>query len=165
MNRFSIIAIALIAIASATAQRQPPTPAQGINANFTGLNKRILDMAQDFPADKYDYRPAAGLRSFGDVILHVASGNIFGARAGKGEQVKWDDMELDPKNFKGKADIVAALQKSITDATETLKAIPAEQFTKTLYPWLAIIEHAGEHYGQLVVYYRNNGLVPPESRK
>jgi hypothetical protein len=70
-----------------------------------------------------------------------------------------------PQEFKGKADIVAALQKSIPDATATLKAIPAEQFTKTLSPWISIIEHAGEHYGQLVVYYRNNGLVPPESRK
>jgi hypothetical protein len=45
-----------------------------------------------------------------------------------------------------------------------LKATPEDRFTKTVEPWLDVIEHAGEHYGQLVVYYRNNALVPPESR-
>lgn len=164
LNRIAVAGIVLLAINSAMGQRQPPAPAQAINNNFTGLNQKVLEMAQDFPADKYDYRPAAGLRSFGDVIIHIASGNNYGARAGRGEQVKWDDLEMDAKNFKSKAEIVAALQKSITDATASLKATPAEQFSKTLAPWLSVIEHEAEHYGQLVVYYRNNGLVPPESR-
>jgi hypothetical protein len=96
------------------------------------------------------------------VIVHFASGNIFAAKAGRGEKVKWD--ELDPKDYKTKQAIVALLDQSITDATASLKAIPADHFNKTLSPWLSVIEHAGEHYGQLVVYYRNNGLVPPESR-
>jgi len=76
--------------------------------------------------------------------------------------VNWD--ELDPKDYKDKAASVALLQKSIADATATLKATPDERFTKTLSPWVAVIEHAGEHYGQLVIYYRLNGMVPPESR-
>jgi hypothetical protein len=46
-----------------------------------------------------------------------------------------------------------------------MKATPDDRFAKTVQPWLAVIEHAGEHYGQLVVYYRNNGMVPPESRQ
>jgi hypothetical protein len=60
--------------------------------------------------------------------------------------------------------MVALLEKTIADANATLKATPEDRFTKTVQPWLAVIEHAGEHYGQLVVYYRNNGMVPPESR-
>jgi hypothetical protein len=56
------------------------------------------------------------------------------------------------------------MKKSIADATATLKATPEDRFAKTLSPWMSVIEHAAEHYGQLVVYYRNNGLVPPESR-
>jgi uncharacterized damage-inducible protein DinB len=120
MNRIAIAGIALLAINSAMGQRQPPTPVQAINNNFTGLNQKVLEMAQDFPADKYDYRPAAGLRSFGEVVIHIASGNNYGARAGRGEQVKWDDLEMDAKNFKSKAETVAALQKSITDATASL---------------------------------------------
>ena len=144
------------------AQRQRPTPDQAINSMFADINRRVLDMAKDLPEAKYSHKPSPETRSFGDVIVHIASGNIFGARAGRGEEVNWD--ELDPKDYKTKDAIVALLDKSIVDATASLKAIPADYFNKTLFPWFAVIEHAGEHYGQLVAYYREMGLVPPESR-
>jgi uncharacterized damage-inducible protein DinB len=146
----------------AQAQRQPPTPDQAINGLFADLNRRVLDMARDLPEAKYSHKPSADVRSFGEVIVHIASGNIFAAKAGRGENANWD--ELDPKDYKTKEAIVALLEKSITDATSSLKAIPAAYFSKTLRPWLAVIEHEGEHYGQLVAYYREMGLVPPESR-
>jgi hypothetical protein len=94
--------------------------------------------------------------------VHIISGNVYAAKAGRGEQANWD--ELNPKDFKGKAEIVAALQKSITDADAALRNTPVERFTKTLNPWLDVLEHAAEHYGQLVVYYRVNGMTPPASR-
>jgi len=144
------------------AQQQSPTPHQSMSRNFDSLNRRILDMAQDFPGEKYDYRPTKEVRSFGEVIVHIISGNQYAAKAGRGEPANWD--ELDPKDFKGKAEIVAALQKSISDAGTALKNAPEERLTKTLNPWLDVMEHAAEHYGQLVVYYRLNGIVPPESR-
>ena len=153
----------LAAMALAQEQRQPPTPNQSIKANLEDINRKVLDMAKDFPEDKYGYRLTKDMRTFGAVLVHIASGNIFGSKAGRGEKVKWD--ELDPKEYPGKAAIVAALQKSIDDANATLKATPDERWAKTLSPWVAVIEHAGEHYGQLVTYYRANGLVPPESRK
>jgi uncharacterized damage-inducible protein DinB len=145
------------------AQRQRPTPVQAINYTFGDINRRVLDMAKDLPEAKYSHKPSADTRSFGDVIVHIASGNIFGARAGRGEEVNWD--ELDPKDYKTKAAIFALLEKSIADATAGLKAVPAENFSKTLFPWFAVIQHESEHYGQLVAYYREMGLVPPESRK
>jgi uncharacterized damage-inducible protein DinB len=148
--------------ALAQSEKPPSTPAQSIKGNMSSLNKRILEMAQDFPADKYDFRPVKGVRSFAEVLVHVISGNVYGARAGRGEQANWD--ELDPKRYKTKADVVAALQKSIADVDAALKSTPDEHFSKTLSPWLPVIEHAAEHYGQLVVYYRVSGLVPPESR-
>ncbi len=43
-------------------------------------------MAKDFPEDKYDYRPTKEMRSFGELIVHIASGNVFAAKAGKGEK-------------------------------------------------------------------------------
>jgi hypothetical protein len=46
-----------------------------------------------------------------------------------------------------------------------LKTVPEDYFSKTVSPWVGIIEHNAEHYGLLVGYYRFNGLVPPESRK
>jgi len=156
------LALAAAAPAFAQGQRPSPAPAQAIRGNLTSINRRLLEMAQDFPEDKYDYRPTKGVRSFGEVLVHVISGNIYAAKAGRGEQVKWD--ELDPKNYKTKGEIVAALQKSIADADSSLKAVPEERFAKTLSPWIDVIEHAAEHYGQLVVYYRTSGLVPPDSR-
>jgi hypothetical protein len=110
----------------------------------------VLDMAQDFPADKYDFRLKPEMRSFGEVIVHLTSGVVYAAKKGRGENVNWD--EIDTKDYKTKAQIVALLQKSIADANVNLN------------PWLSVLEHSGEHYGLLVAYYRANGLVPPASR-
>jgi uncharacterized damage-inducible protein DinB len=164
VGTFTLLAIMamLIMPGMPQAQQQSPTPHQSMSRGFDSLNRRILDMAQDFPAEKYDYRPTKEVRSFGEVMVHIISGNQYAAKAGRGENANWD--ELDPQDFKGKAEIVAALQKSITDAGSALKNAPAERLTKTLNPWLDVLEHAAEHYGQLVVYYRLNGIVPPESR-
>jgi hypothetical protein len=119
-------------------------------------------MAKDFPEAKYDYRATKDVRSFGEIVVHVASGNAYAAKAGRGEKANWDEIE--PKGYTTKAAKVALLEKTIADAGATLKATPEDRWAKTVQPWLAVIEHAGEHYGQLVVYYRNNGMVPPESR-
>jgi uncharacterized damage-inducible protein DinB len=162
MRTLRQIAICLPFLSFAAAQRQLPTPVQGITNNFVGLNKRVLDMANDFPEAKYGYRPSDDVRSFGEVLIHIASGNVFAAKAVRDPQASWD--ELDAKKFKSKAEIVAVLQKSVDDATASLKSEPPEAFAKTLAPWLAVIEHEAEHFGQLVVYYRNNSMVPPESR-
>jgi len=156
-----VFAAALASVALAQ-PKQPPTPAQSISRTFTYVNGKVLEMAKDWPAEKYNYAPGKGLRTFGEVIVHVASGVVYAAKAGRGENVNWD--ELDPKSYKDKAAIVAALQKALDDATAALKATPDDKFTKTLNPWLSVIQHSSEHYGQLVVYYRNNGVVPPESR-
>lgn len=131
-NSATVIGLVLItACAVAQEQHHPPVPSKSITANFEDINRKILDMAKDFAEDKYAYRFTKDMRSFGDVIVHITSGNIFGAKAGRGENVKWEELDL--KEYKGKSAIVAV--------------------------------HAGEHYGQLVTYYRANGLVPPESRK
>jgi len=154
---------AVAALALGVWAEQPKTPAGEIAAAFADVNGRVLDMAKDFPADKYDYKLRPEMRSFGAVIVHIASGNVFAAKAGRGEKVKWD--ELDPANYKTKEQAVALLEKSIADATATLKSRPAESFHKSVEPWMSVIEHAGEHYGLLVAYYRANGMVPPASRK
>jgi len=148
----------LLALAQA-----PSAPAKSFAASFEDVNRRLLAMARDFPESKYEYRATKDVRSFGEIIVHVSSGNAYAAKAGRGEKANWD--EIDPKGYTTKAAKVALLEKTIADATATLKATPEDRWTKTVQPWLAVIEHAGEHYGQLVVYYRNNGMVPPESRQ
>ncbi len=156
------IAYLLLFVCSLVYAQAPSTPAKSFTAQFEDLNRRLLDMAKDFPEAKYGYRATKDVRSFGEIIVHVASGNAYAAKAGRGEKANWD--EIDPKGYTTKAAIVGLLEKTIADANAALKATPEDRWAKTVQPWLAVIEHAGEHYGQLVVYYRNNGMVPPESR-
>ena len=152
----------LLSATLAFSQPKPAqTAAQRAGAYFKGVNDEVLEMAKDFPEDKYGFKLTPEMRSFGEVIVHVASGNVYGAKSGRGEQVKWD--ELDPKDYKTKAQIVALLEKTIADSMATLKDNP-EGPKKNLEPWLAVMQHSSEHYGLLVAYYRANGLVPPASR-
>jgi hypothetical protein len=153
----------ILAIASAQifAQSQPATGAARLAGHFTDVNRRILEMAKDFPDDKYSFKLKPEMRSFGEVIVHVASGNVFASKAGRGENVKWD--ETDAKNYPNKAAVVAFLEKTIADANAALKENP-EGPKKNMEPFLSVMEHSAEHYGLLVAYYRANGIVPPESR-
>ena len=160
----SILLLALLVLVTvpALAQNALPATAKSVRGHFTSLNKRLLDMAEDFPEDKYDFRLKPEMRTFGALVVHVASGNIYAAKAGRGENVNWD--ELNPKDYKTKAAVVALLKKSIADADATLKALPDDSFAKTIEPWIGVVEHSAEHYGLLVAYYRANDLVPPASR-
>ena len=151
-----------ILVLSTSAISQTRTTAQSIRGHFSSINQRVLEMAKDFPEDKYDYKLKSEMRSFGEVIVHIASGNVYAAKAGKGENVNWD--ELDPKDYKTKALVVSLMEKSIRDAEATLKSLPDDSFAKTVEPWISVTEHSAEHYGLLVAYYRANGLVPPQSR-
>jgi hypothetical protein len=157
----SLVVLLAAALPALTWAQQRST-AQSVRGHFASVNRNVLEMAKDFPDDKYDFRLKPEMRSFGAVIVHIASGNIYAARAGRGEKVEWD--ELDAKNYKSKAEVVALLEKSISDADATLKALPDDSFSKSVEPWLSVTEHSAEHYGLLVAYYRANGLVPPASR-
>jgi DinB family protein len=159
----SVLAIyAGLALSTAVAQNPSRSTSDSVRGHFVSVNRRVLEMAKDFPEDKYDFRLKPEMRSFGAVVVHIASGNVYAAKAGRGENVNWD--ELDPKDYKTKAEVVALLEKSIADANATLKALPDASFAKGVEPWLSVTEHSAEHYGLLVAYYRANGLVPPASR-
>jgi hypothetical protein len=151
-----------LVLASTCMAQAPQSPAETIRGNFKDVNRKILAMAKDFPEDKYGFRLKPEMRSFGEVLVHIDGGIVYAAKAGRGEKVKWD--EIDPKQYTTKAAIVALLEKSIADADATLKSWPDAQFTKSIEPWDDVTEHSGEHYGLLVAYYRANGIVPPESR-
>lgn len=163
MNRLAGCALLLIGAAVAPAQQKTPSAAEALKGNFEYVNNKVLEMAQDFPAEKYDYKLKPEMRTFAAVIVHIASGNIYAAKAGKGEKVKWDDQEQDPAKYTTRAACVALLKKSIEDANAALKANP-EGPDKNMQPFLSVLQHTSEHYGLLVAYYRANGLVPPDSR-
>jgi hypothetical protein len=150
-------------LAALSLHGQAKTPAEALKRNFDYINNKVLEMAQDFPADKYNYKLKPEMRTFGAVIVHIASGDIYAGKAGMGEKVKWDDQEQDPAKFPTKAACVELLKKSLASANAAIKGNP-EGPDKNLQPFLSVLQHSSEHYGLLVAYYRANGLVPPESR-
>jgi hypothetical protein len=161
----TLLALSLIMLAlavQAIGQNSPPPTAESVRGHFASINRKVLAMAKGFPEDKYDFKLEPEMRTFHDLIVHIASGNIYAAKAGHSENVNWDD--IDPKNYKTKAEVVAMFEKSMNDAETALKSSRDESFAKTVDPWLDVTEHSAEHYGLLVAYYRANGLVPPESR-
>jgi hypothetical protein len=105
------------------------------------------------------------MRTFGTVIVHIASGDIYAARAGKGEKVKWDDQEQDPTKFASKAECVTLLKRSVEEANSALAANP-DGPNHNMQPFLSVLQHASEHYGLLVAYYREwlgaSGLAAKE---
>jgi DinB superfamily len=168
MERHTLLAAFVLAVTALPAlaqSRLAPTP-ETVRGHFTTINRKILERAKDFPEDKYDFRLKPEMRSFRELIVHIAGGNVYAARAGRRENVAWDDnLELDPKKYKTKADIVAMFEKTVDDANAVLTALPDSSFAKTVDPWVDVTEHSAEHYGLMVAYYRANGLVPPASRR
>jgi len=157
-----VVAMTLATAAVSFGQTPSSNPAKDVRDDFFDINRKILEMAKDFPEDKYGFRLKPEMRSFSEVIVHVASGIVYAAKKGRGENVQW--TELDPKNYKTKAEVVTMLEKAIADSAASIKALPDESFSKSVEPWLDVTEHSAEHYGLLVAYYRANGIVPPESR-
>lgn len=139
------------------------------------IGKRITTMAEDFPEDKYDYKPTPEVRSFAEQMLHIASANYGFMTIARGE--KPDFPDLSRENYPTKAAVVAEVKKSFAECIETLREAGdaglakemkwpfGDRMTTAYEIWLLTMEHGAEHYGQLVVYYRNNGLVPPASRR
>jgi|HubBroStandDraft_4_1064222.scaffolds.fasta_scaffold00310_13 hypothetical protein len=165
MNRNTVVAFFVLLVAGlvpAFCQSAAPGVPKEVRDNFVDVDRKILEMARDWPADKYDYKLRKEMRTFGAVMVHIASGNVYAAKAGRGEKAKWD--ELDPAKYPDKAAVVALLEKSFGDSEAVLKGLPDASFAKTVEPWLDVMEHSGEHYGLLVAYYRANGMTPPESR-
>jgi uncharacterized damage-inducible protein DinB len=106
-------------------------------------------------------------------LLHAAGSNYYFTDTGVGRKPPAEDPKRD--QYKTKVDIVAFVKKSFADGAAAIQSsgergMTAEfiyfphQKSRVLDIAYGIIEHSGEHYGQLVVYYRLAGLVPPESR-
>lgn len=139
-----------------------PGPELVLQRNWDAIGHKVIAMAEDWPADKYSYRPNDQVRTFGEILVHIASANYFAINPATGKSTK--DLQDDPKQYQTKEQIVAFVKKSFADGDAALKAGGNAGAMKNLGNWVGIIEHSGEHFGNLVTYYRNNGVVPPESR-
>ena len=165
-------------VSARSASRAPspaPSPSQVVLSQWNEIGRKLIAMAEDFPEDKYDFKPTPAQRSFAEQLLHAANANYFFTNPAMGKPMP---PEEDPKraDFKSKADIVAFVKKAFADGAAAIKAKGdkgmndmlvdpfAHQQVRVYDMAYGFIEHSGEHYGQLVGYYRMSGLVPPESR-
>jgi uncharacterized damage-inducible protein DinB len=160
--------------AAKPAPKAADSPSQSLLAAWNDIGRKLTAMAEDFPEDKYDFKPNPAQRSFAEQLLHAAGGNYYFINPVKGAA----PPSGDPKraDFKTKADVVAYVRKSFAEGAELIKSKGdaglsdlfvdpfANQQTRFSDGAWGFIEHSGEHYGQLVVYYRVAGMVPPESR-
>ena len=186
MRKFPFLALALfIAALAIPASAQDakkdaaPKPADPelkvVLGSWNDVGRKLIAMAEDFPEDKYDFKPTPAQRSFAEQLLHAAGANYYFINPLIGKK---PPAEEDPKRdqFKTKADLVAFVKKSFADGAAAIQSKGEKGLQDTIVDSFSnqkvrvidyaygFIEHCGEHYGQLVVYYRVAGLVPPESR-
>ena len=156
------------------APKPPQSSSQVLLDSWNDVGRKLIAMAEDLPEDKYDFKPTPAQRTFAEQLLHAAGGNYFFINPAKGLKAP----EGDPKraDYKTKVAVVEFVKKSFDDGAALIKSkgdaglndLFVDPFSKQQvrigdYAW-GFVEHSGEHYGQLVVYYRVMGLVPPESR-
>jgi uncharacterized damage-inducible protein DinB len=175
------IFVAGLALAQGQGQNQPPrpvrSPSQEMLASWNGVHHKLAVMAEDFPEDKYDFKVQKDERSFAENLLHVAGTDYLFLSAISGHKMGPAGGENPSRNdFKTKADVVKLMHQVMDDGAALIQTqgdAGLERVIKSPFGnymvhadavWCEAIEHAGEHYGQLVVYYRANNLVPPESR-
>jgi uncharacterized damage-inducible protein DinB len=191
MKRFFFVLVAIAVLpafttalySQAQTQSQPPSPARSpadeMLDRWNGIGNKLIAMAQDFPEDKYDYKLQKEQRTFALNLLHAAALDFVLIRRISGSNIGPDFGEGDNPTrdqFKTKADVVKFVQEAVAAGTRVIQQQGDAGLDKTTKffgnrmahnstIWTFAIEHSGEHYGQLVVYYRANNLVPPDSRR
>jgi len=159
------------------AQATQAVPGDTYNHLMTAVEKEIVGAADAMPADKYNFAPTQGefkgVRTFGQQVKHLAEANyeFFDGWNAPGTAVKEADIE----KLTSKDDIMKALKDSYTYAHGALSTITAANaFTiegSGTQKWTRggtaafCVAHSMDHYGQMVVYLRMNGIVPPASRQ
>ena len=169
-----LLVLVLALSAPALAQSTPASANPGISAlrdMWEGQSGYLLRAAEQMPDSGYAFKPVATVRTFGQLIGHVAgSQNAFCAAALGDPERREDEIE---KSMTTKAQLVSALRASseyCRRAYAQTDAAAAQQITlfgeKQTRMWALALNatHDGEHYGNVVTYFRIKGMVPPSSQ-
>lgn len=134
---------------------------------------QVVSLGEAFSEEQYDWRPSEGIRSVGESLLHIAGGNYYlASKMGYAPPSDVDMMNL--QKITGKENILVALKKSNEFVLEKIMLVKNDEFGKEvdfgfakmsiLAGLLSIMEHNGEHKGQLIAYARSVGVTPPWSK-
>jgi len=152
-----------------------PSNAAVIKAMHATIRRNLLDAAESMPAAEYAFKPTPEVRSFGQIVGHIASANFFFcAQAGGGQMPAMADYE----KLADKAALVKALSESLTYCDGVYGGTTDDNFGQIVKLLAAKPSQAGrgavlffntthnnEHYGNLVVYMRLKGHVPPSTAR
>lgn len=157
-----------------------PLSAQGAGGNTAVTTAKeiwsmyanwVAQSAEDMPEAKYAYRPTPEVRTFGELVAHVAGAQTMFCATALGESAPAEDAIEKTKT--SKADLVAAIKASIASCARAFAQSDASARGEvTLFGarhsrlWVLQLNgaHTSEHYGNIVTYLRSNGIVPPSSR-
>lgn len=128
------------------------------------VGQKFAALAEEIPESKLEYRPVNETRTFADVLRHVAFWNQYVAARVRGQNGNDQANELPKSEFSSKKQILDAVKRSNGDCVKALREHKSSLNPETTEMLITFIEHNSEHYGQLVVYARLNGIVPPASR-
>jgi uncharacterized damage-inducible protein DinB len=188
----AIVLMGMLGAMPAAAQQHRPMPMHHgpatlqstLDFQLTIMEHEFEGAADAMPADKYNFAPTNGLfkgvRTFAEQVKHVATSNdrFFGAILGHPPATPTDRFEQEngPDSIKTKAQIMQYLRASFAEGHKAIASITNENAFQPLshapMPFLntraslAIFAcvHMNDHYGQMVEYLRDNGIVPPASR-
>ena len=163
------VQVAALAQGSTTAPANPISESEkGVYAMLSGV---VIAAAQKMPEESYSFKPTPEVRSFGQLVGHLADANYYFCSTAAGE-TKPSDVE---KSKTAKADLVAALKEAVAYCNKTYAAMTdakGSEMTKMmnfnmakLTVLAANFAHNYEHYGNMVTYMRIRGIVPPTSEK
>lgn len=179
---FALAAVSLLSVTTARASSQPATVVADLLTDVTQLEKKMVDLAKKMPADKFDWRPGAGVRSFGEVVLHVAADNYLipaaiGVAADPATGIKGDDyktaLAYEQRKLSREA-AIAEMEKSFAHLKKAMQATTPDRLNQKVQmfgqsftmqqTWILATTHLHEHLGQVIAYARSNSVVPPWSQ-
>jgi uncharacterized damage-inducible protein DinB len=183
--RSSFVLLAF-AVTSTLAALPAAVGAQGLmadmHADVGDVQKKLIDLANAIPESAYGWRPAAGVRSIGEVMKHVAADNYLipiamGMAAPASTGISATDMKS-VGAYEGraatKAEIVAELTASFTHLHTAMRLTTDSNLGEKVkffgMDWsrqkamVATVTHLHEHLGQAIAYARSNNVVPPWSK-
>jgi uncharacterized damage-inducible protein DinB len=178
-----VVVLSVPAVPLTAAQSKEPSTgaaanpvSQSIREAWSGAKRNLTESAEQMPEPDYAFRPTDQVRTFGQILAHVAGANYVFCSAARGEKSPFEEDQFE-KNAKTKAEIVKALNDSITycdaayvgltdrTAGETI-TMPFSMGSKArAYSLILNAGHLQEHYGNLVTYFRIKGMVPPSSKR
>ena len=182
---FALAALLLATSATSVAAQQAAPAATGLVADLARdvaqVERKVIGLAKAVPADKYAWRPGAGVRSVSDLVMHITADNylfpvILGTPAdpSTGITSDYNTAQAFEKRQIPRDSAIAELERSFAFLKKSLSATPeaklgekismfGQQFT-TQQAWLLATVHLHEHLGQFIAYARSNDVKPPWSQ-